>query len=503
MALRDVSVLLLNAPVQGAAGTSIRPLGSLAYPNLAGALRAHGVEVEIFDAAVGSGADPLHALYDAPTEMENGLLRVGVDDERILQIVANHDVIGITSIFTDQESRVLHTARLIRAAFPDKTLVSGGVNARSRLTQFFDAGFDVICLSEGEQTLIEIVEAVRQSSRPRFGQIAGVAAREDGRIRVNPARKTDVVWNLDTLPMPAWDLLPNDRYWKLARPHSGPFFPSVEFRYAYMMTSLGCPFDCAYCHVAGEVEGSLSGPIGSFRVKSDDRVLAEIEALKDLGVQHVFVEDDSLLGHKQRGLRLLKKIHGAGLEIVDLNGINIIHLLKRGKPDHEVLEALVGAGFTKINLPFESGNQRILRKYASSKYNLEKSDLEGLIRAMKDHGIQIFGNYMMGYPDETLEEIENTIELARRHVSYGLDAANFFIVVPLPGAPLFDMAIAGGHFSSDFDPDSMNIWNANMMNTTVPAHVLEELRDRAWDDVNTPAFKATKRAGVTQPSTDR
>lgn len=493
MGLRDARVLLLYPPAQTAPGATCKPNGSLAYPNLASALRDHGVDVRIFDACVGGDGDPLEEMFARPTPLPSGFLRTGVSDQRILDVVAGYDVVGVTSIFTDQETMVLHCARLIRAAFPDKVLVSGGVNARSRLPRFFAAGFDVVCLSEGERTIIEIVEAVRRSARPDFAAIHGVAVADSGRVRVNPARSQDVVWDLDTLPMPAWDLLPNARYWKIARPHSGVFAPG-ELRYAQMMTSLGCPFHCAYCHIAGEQEGSLSGPIGKFRVKSDERVLAEIDTLKDIGVRDVFVEDDSLLGDKRRGLRLLRRIQGAGVTICDLNGINIIHLLKRWQPDHEVLEALAAAGFTQINMPFESGNLRILRKYASNKLNIEQADIRSLIYAMKDYGFKLYGNYMMGYPDETLAEIETTIQLARDHVSYGLDAANFFLVVPLPGSPLYDQAIAGGHLSPDFDPDTMNIYRANMTGTLVPADVLEEWRQHAWEEVNSSTWKDAKRA---------
>ncbi|MFT7835675.1 radical SAM protein [Saccharothrix sp. BKS2] len=494
MELRDVSVLLLYPPNQNFPGTVCKPNGSLAYPNLGGALREHGVHVRVFDACVGDGPDNLDEIFAKPSPLPSGLLRTGVDDARILEVVAEHDIVGITSIFTDQESMVLHCARLIKAAYPEKILVSGGVNARSRLPQFFNAGFDVVCLSEAEQTIIDIVEVVRRSKRPSFADLHGVAFPEDGQIRIKPTRSRDVVQDLDLLPMPAWDLLPNQRYWTLARPHSGMFEPGAELRYATMMTSLGCPFHCAYCHIANEEEGSLSGPIGSFRVKSDERVLAEIETLKGLGVTEVFIEDDSLLGQKKRGLRLLQKIQGAGVTICDLNGINIIHLLKRWKPDHEVLEALSLAGFTQINMPFETGNLRIMRKYASNKLNVEKADLRGLIIAMKEYGFQLYGNYMMGYPDETMEEIQNTIDLARDHVSYGLDAANFFIVVPMPGSPLFDMAIANGHLSPDFDPDKMNIYNATMTNTLVPWKVLEETRSRAWEEVNSTQWKTAKKA---------
>jgi hypothetical protein len=142
---------------------------------------------------------------------------------------------------------------------------------------------------------------------------------------------------------------------------------------------------------------------------------------------------------------------------------------KRWKPDHEILQSLVAAGFTEIVLPFETGSMRIMRKYASNKLNIEKNDIGGLIAACKDYGLRITGNYMLGYPDETLPEIESTIQLARNHMAFGLDAANFFLVMPLPGTPLYEMACEQGHIDPDFDPDTMNWTRANMTNTAVPA----------------------------------
>jgi radical SAM superfamily enzyme YgiQ (UPF0313 family) len=204
---------------------------------------------------------------------------------------------------------------------------------------------------------------------------------------------------------------------------------------------------------------------------------------------------------KKRSLRLLSKIRGAGLDILDVNGINVVHLLKRWKPDHEVLSALVDAGFTEIVLPFESGNLRVLRKYASNKLNIEKSDIKALIEACKSYGLRIAGNYMLGYPDETLQEVQTTVDMARRHVGWGLDSANFFLVMPLPGTPLYDMAVANGNVSADFNPDTMNWTRANMAKTLVPAAQLEEIRDHAWETVNPESFRSYKKtmvAGVEQ-----
>jgi len=102
-----------------------KPNGSLAYPTLGGALISHGVEVAVFDACVGNAADDLDATFYHQTTLPSGLLRTGVSDDRILEEAADCDVVGITSIFSDQETMVLETARLLRREFPDLKLISG------------------------------------------------------------------------------------------------------------------------------------------------------------------------------------------------------------------------------------------------------------------------------------------------------------------------------------------------------------------------------------------
>jgi len=103
---------------------------------------------------------------------------------------------------------------------------------------------------------------------------------------------------------------------------------------------------------------------------------------------------------------------------------------------------------------------------------------------------------MLGYPDEVREEVEETIAMAARHRAAGLDSANFFLVMPLPGTPLFELALQGGHLPEDFDPDRMNWTKATMVNTPVPPAELEELRQRAWRELNDRAHVDYKRSMV-------
>lgn len=485
--MKQIKVTLLYPPHQSWPDSMCKPNGSLAYPNLAGALLEMGVEVNIYDACVGNSQDDLKEIFYQSTELDSGLMRTGVSDQRILEQVSDANLVGLTSIFSDQETMVLNCANLIKKTFPEKLIVAGGVNARSRKQKFFQNGVDIICLSEAERTIQKIVGTLQGNSK-NFSSISAIAYNNDGQIKINPPNPNEIVWNLDELPMPAWHLLPNERYWEIGRPHGGHFDSNDELHYASMTTSMGCVFACKFCHIAGETEDGDSGPIGRFRIKSDERVMAELEELQKLGVKQVFLEDDSLFGKKKRMIQLLEKIRDYGFDILDVNGVNIVHLLRKQYPDIEVLEALTNAGFKELSLPFESGNPRIIQKYANNKWDVEQADIVGLIKLYNKHGITISGNYMLGFPDETREEIQQTIDMARTHVEMGLDSANFFIVLPLPGTPLFNMAIQGGYLPENFNIDKMHWLKANMVNTAVPAEELEQIRNKAWRELNDTTY---------------
>jgi len=494
-----LKVALLYPPEQNWSDTMCKPNGSLAYPMLGGALIEAGIEVKVFDACVGNERDDLKEVFYRSSPLPSGMLRTGVSNKRILEEISDCDVVGMTSIFSHQETMVLETAKIIKKHYPEKLLISGGVNARNRTDKFFDAGFDVICLSEAEETVVQICRLFEKSVRD-FSNIPKVAFRHGEKFIFSRAHG-NIIWDLDELPLPAWHLLPNERYWSIGRPHGGHFQEGEELKYVSMVTSMGCPFSCAYCHIAGEGKGTLSGPIGRFRIKSDERVMQELEILKELGVKQIFIEDDSLLGKKNRGVRLIKKMIGSGFEILDVNGVNIIHLLKNGEPDIEVIELLVAAGFRDIALPFESANPRIIKKYCSNKWDINNSNVSGLIKACKKRGLRVAGNFMIGYPDESLEEVMNTVNYAHERMNDGLDASSFFLVLPLPGTPIFDEAIRKGHLPRDFNPDRMHWQKANMINTPVPSKKLEEIRDSAWMNLNHKNLVEYKKGMKVDPNT--
>ena len=477
--------LLLYSPLQFGENEIAKPDGSLSLAYVAGSLRAAGFEVEVLDCSVGGENDDLKDTFFRSTLLPSGLYRVGMSPDAIAAKIAQYDVIGVSSIFCPQTTMVLEVIRLAKQVDPGKLVIAGGVNARSLRALFYRNGADIISLTEAERTILEIADAVR--GKRALTQTPGIAfLDEQGNEVVNPSAPP--VMNLDELPMPAWDMLPMKKYWDISRPHGGQFPEGERIQYASLQPSRGCPYQCLYCHISKEDEHGVSGNIGKYRLKSIDRVIQELEYLKNLGAEDVFFEDDSLFAKKHRAYKLFELVKSMGMKLLDVNGINIAHMQKNfgGKlgADDEFIGVLADAGFSFLTLPFESSSQRLLDKYSTSKWQVRLTNTQQLLESLARHNIRAAGNYMIGYPDETEMEIQETILMAKRHIEEGLNHALFFSVVPFPGSRLYDMVIANGQLDAEFDPDTMRWTKSILRGLAMPAESLERVRQVAWLTVN-------------------
>ena len=126
----------------------------------------------------------------------------------------------------------------------------------------------------------------------------------------------------------------------------------------------------------------------------------------------------------------------------------------------------------------------MIKKWCSNKWRVEDFDVENLVKEIKRVGMRVAANYMVGFPDETEKEIQQTTDFAKENMTYGLDASNFFLVMPLPGTPMFDEVIRNGQLPKDYNIDRMQWTKANMINTSIPPNRLEQLRQKAWEDCN-------------------
>lgn len=497
--MQEPRVLLIYPPNQLMPVETPRPDGSLGPLYLAGALREIGIEADLLDATVGTEDDDLESTFYRSEMQPSGLTRIGMSWERIEEFLGQkqYDIVGVNSNFTPQTKMAFGVADMAKRVNPQTLVIAGGVNARNLWQRFLKTGsFDLVCITEGEKVIREV--AMRFIQGGTCNGISGTIYFDNGEPRIYRTEPETLFTRLDDLPLPTWDKLPFDKYERIASPH-GVDLTGTQQRYAPIMTSRGCPFQCSYCHISLERfgRGILAGDIGELRLKSVSRVLQEIEVLISLGVKKLFIEDDSLLAKKPRIKELFTAILNRGLTLADVNGVNLVHLFQKTKggtlePDRDYMELLYHAGLQQIVFPVESGSQRILNKYASLKLKLASMDVIKLTKIAREIGIICPVNMMIGFPDETEEEMTMSVELAKKLIEAGANYVSFFIPIPFPGSQLYDIAVRDGYLSPDFDPDIMNWKNGVMRNTTVPVERIVEIRDWASEAVNPPEYVAKR-----------
>ena len=236
--------------------------------------------------------------------------------------------------------------------------------------------------------------------------------------------------------------------------------------------------------------GSDTGYIGKFRFQSVERVEREMITVKALGAENIYIEDDSLLAKKKRALDIIRMMIKYKFNLGDVNGVNLSHLHKNDRGGHlvideEMLEAMAEAGFKRLSFPVESGSQRIIDKWASGKISHEKYNIPALIKKANLLGITVSSCYLIGYPDETYQELLQTILVAKKHMDAGSEYVNFTIVTPFPGTALYDYVIKNdlllpGIKIADLD------WLYPSMKTLMDPEYIQFVSREAWRSLNKP-----------------
>ena len=489
--IKDPKFLLVYPPLQFQDGEVVRPDGCLANAYLDASLTKAGFESKIIDMAVGDEQDTLEETFYNPVKIKDAvrgvgsISRIGMSTNRILESVKDYDIIGITSVFTQQASMCFEVSNLIKKHYPEKIVIGGGSNCRAMSDLFLNNGFDVIFTSEAEFSIVEFARSIHKGDLS-LSKVEGICFHNGIKYQRNPVINT--IWDLDQISMPSWHKLPLKKHWDISNLWTGREgfveFEDEYVKYANIFTSRGCPFNCTFCHISGEND-DWSGDIGKFRVHSVDRVVEEFKVLKELGVKYLYINDDSLLAKKKRAYEIFDKLRSFDFRLADINGINIVHFFKKHKGklivDEELLHMFYEAGFRKLSIPLENGNQRILDKWCDAKWNIERCDTISLVKKMKDIGIATDGNIMMGFPDETPDELTQSFIFAKRHMEAGMDGLGFFIVQPLPGTKLYHQTIANGQLSPDWHPDEIGWVKGSMFeNMLIPNEVLIYCRRMMW-----------------------
>ena len=312
------------------------------------------------------------------------------------------DLIGITFLSTKMGA-VENLTRISKRLFPDVPVVLGGAHPsvlyRSSLEK---TGADYAVIGEGEETFAELARVLeKKGNRPET--IKGLAFRkQDGEIIRTPDRA--LIQNLDEMPFPDRESL----------------FQKETYRpddFSMIMSSRGCPFNCAFCSSIWERR---------VRYRSISHIVDEIEHLSQrFNPRNIYFKDDTFTINRKRVLAFCDELESRNLDI-NWECLTRIELV-----DEEILLRMRRAGMFNLKIGIETGSQRLL--YETNKnITLDQIRRGAEILNRLDQKWSAF--FMLGYPDETEEEMEMSRSLIQEiRPTY----VSMSILVPYPGCKYY------------------------------------------------------------------
>jgi len=374
---------------------------------------------------------PLGVMMIAAVARERGhadmsILDMKVEDWSVAQCAealerARPDVVGLSAM--TYEAGCMHElAREIKRRLPGVVVVCGGPHPSVAAADVLqDAAIDFVVRGEGEFTFADLLDGLA-AGRSEWSECLGLSWRAvDGSVQHNPDRPPPA--QLGELPFPAWDLIEHAKYH--AVPRGGVIYAHKEF--ATMFSSRACPWRCTYCH-------NSYGK--TFRERPAEHVLAEIDLLvTKYGVKELVFMDDIFNFRPARAKAIAQGIidRGYKLALTFPNGFRGDIL------DEELVLLLKKAGMYRCMVAVESAvprMQKVMQK------NLKIDKVARIVDFIAAQGIMVHGAFMLGFPTETEEEMQATIDWA---AASSFHTAAFFRVIPFKGTALFQQVEEAGH----------------------------------------------------------
>ena len=324
------------------------------------------------------------------------------------------------------------------------TVIVSSSDSTDRYAEYLAEGADFVILGEAEQTLLELTDHIKGGNTDYMG-IMGLAYVDDAQITKTPARP--VLKDLDSLPLPAWDLVDMDMYRQTWLRHAG--FFSIN-----MGTTRGCPYKCNWC--AKPIYGNR------YNSRSPQNVMNEIKLLKqNYKIDHIWFCDD-IFGLKPGWLLEFARL-------LQQEGIKIRFKIQSRADllaEEELVIALAQSGCENVWIGAESGSQKILDAMAKGTTIAQIHTATGL---MKKHSIKPSFFIQFGYPGETREDIGLTIDMINALLPFEIGIS---VSYPLPGTGFYEKVKAELKKKTNWtDSDEM----ALMFTNTFPAPYYKQL----------------------------
>ncbi|MFA5797271.1 MAG: radical SAM protein [Candidatus Woesearchaeota archaeon] len=425
MVNRFNKVLLLNAQYEK---VKYAPLIYAGLGYIAEALRQHHIEYDVIDMNLG------YELKDVIKKIED----------------YKPDLIGlqILSLRYNYAYRIIKT---LKERFPEIKIVAGGGHIslfrEKVLKECPQIDYGVVL--EGDQTIVDLCKA------ENIADVKGLLYHNKNNVVYTGDR--GFITDLDNIPFPTYEKFELSKY--------------PEFL-IHVVSSRGCPYGCGFC----PVEKSIGR---RFRVRSAKNVVDELEYWSKQGINNFGFVDDNFSFYKERVIEICDEIEKRNLKLRMILGNGI----RADKADYNLLKRMKEVGFYSICFGVESANNHVLK-------NMGKAEsiecVEEAIKNAVELGYIVGLFYVIGYPGETLKDLENSFKLA---LKYPIGYANFYNLMPFPETPLYKYLSENNFLLQPYE----NYLNRSSPLENIPCFITPEM---GYDD-RVKAFKLAKKVSNT------
>lgn len=398
-----MNVLLINPATTINSRATTCPLGLL---SIASYLQARGYTVKIVDQTIKSENIAKHIDAFRPDV-------VGVS---VISAMASKAAIKASKIAKKRKIPVVWGGQII-SALPELGFKEGCV--------------DFIVIGEGEITFYELLKTIEKGGSA--GDIDGLAFLENGKIHINKQREFA---DLSTFPVLDWSLVDATKYFQS-------FFACKKMLYVY--SSKGCPGSCTFCFNPKFHKSTL-------RNRPMKHVVEEIEYLiKNCGIDSVnFADEFWYPGREEMNVFF---------DLINERQLNFTWGIQTrlGVFNRDDLQQMYDAGCRWVLFGLESGCKERIKKI---KKGIDIDKAKEVFQICREIGITTQSAFIIGYPDETEEELKETIGFA---LDLNANLCPFTILYLQPGSELFENAVSAGKY---MPPKSLKEWGLQYTGNT-------------------------------------
>lgn len=291
---------------------------------------------------------------------------------------------------------------------------------------------DYILRKEWDFAVLDLVDCLQKNGN--LTEVKGLTWKKNGTIHINDER--DLVNDLDTLPIPAYDLIDLTKFYESV---------FIRFPVATMITSRGCPNYCVFCSYPQTIYSR------EFRAMSPQRVVTEIKYLVNtFGIKEIRIDDDTFIIDIQRAIDICKLLSKEKLDLVYSVQARA-HLMT-----DELAYWLKKSGCRMVLFGVESGNEDILKRI---KKNTTLDEIRRGVKIARKHGIDVLNSVMLGFYWDTGETVEQTIRFA---FELNAEFTQMSVPTPLPGTEYYKLLEDNNCFISKEWHKHDSVHNANV-----------------------------------------